>query len=371
MNVRLLLTLLMSAGVFLVANTAFAQTEAPKYCDPSTDPDQCDCPGGSVYDTCTQVSVSNLDEVSDAQDLRNAANISSSWNSNLNAWDVTIDAEALAAPGVLKMDQYDGTWSSYAELYDFIGDLIGQSLSPQDYDGDGSYDLPRLNIDQKGTTHRLDTTSGEWVRSTGSLFWDAITTRSGKLCINSVCTDIFASPEPEYKCKGDDANAADSDQDGALKGDACSHAARENTGKIPDNDCREDFGQDKCALFADFARTKLQTAPTENGVRFNPWCVKSSSPVCDLTEPITVPRIEADKITVENSYFDFYNFTRTGSNVELNAVDAVEESTMENGVCAKSVAEDGNELVVTNTADGFYDASSGGPELCSPFTEEE
>lgn len=370
MNVRLLLSILISTGVVLFANTAFAQAEAPKYCDPNNDPNQCDCPGGSVYDTCNQVSVSNLDEVSDAQDLNSAANISSSWNSNLNAWDVTIDADALAAPGVLKMDQYDGNWSSYTEFYDFVGDLIGQSLTPQDQDGDGYIDFPRLNITQYGTTHRLDTTSGEWVRSTGSLFWDTITTRSGYLCIAGNCEDIFGSPEPEYQCQGDDPNAADSDQDGDLKGDACSHADREPAGSIDGESCTEDFPEiDDCDLFADFARTKLQTAPTEQ-LRHNPWCVEESGQfACDLLEPVTVPRIEADKLEIENAYFYDWNIQRVITETKQSDVDLLAESTIENGVCAESRAEDGVYNVVTETADGRYDTSSGETELCSPFAE--
>jgi hypothetical protein len=95
-------------------------------CNPSSDPDQCQCPSSSSLPTgtrCTYASVSSLEGFDDPSSVNTSSFITTTFDSGTDRWTVKVDLRNFNGGGLVP--QSDGTWGDVTELQDFIEDLTG------------------------------------------------------------------------------------------------------------------------------------------------------------------------------------------------------------------------------------------------------
>ena len=239
---------------FAGSSAAMAQTGSlTGYCDPTTEPDECACPEGM---SCTVANFNQLKHANNPSALSTAAGVTSTWDAGNSRWNIELDVTQMAGEGVIVIDDDTGDYDSVQHLFDHLGDLIGQSLTPS-ADSNGVVRLPAMAVSQVGTTVRLyQDTNGvaTWApENSRSLFWDALTDREGRIRIDGIIVlDLFGSG---VGCDGDDAKAFASGSATGLSAEQCSSAGTNLSPALSKNACIEDFGRSSCFLLVDRAQT--------------------------------------------------------------------------------------------------------------------
>jgi hypothetical protein len=360
MFVRHCLTIFAAACAFLLAPNVWATS--PSICDPQEDPDQCECPNDGTYDVCYETAVSALISPDDPEVLREAAGITSQWDSQTDTFEVTADVTDLTAAGVMKLNSNQGQWDSVEELHDYIGALIGQDFS--DFiDACEIGGLPPMSIAQVGSTTRYDQFNEEWAAAnSGSIIYDAITNENGVLFIGANSFNLFGQGS---RCTGADPKSHEFDKDSKLAADQCSDVSAGSHEM-----CGELWGSDPCfpecrTYSFELAWTDLETSSTQSfGDTLEcrgDWI--GGELVCTPSQGVIVHgRVQADDIYLENTYFSGISNSFTPDPVEAeDEVEVSHDSSAANGVCGYGEVEDGLNSVELETRDGAYDSQE---DLC-------
>lgn len=314
----------------------------PELCDSSEDPD-CQCPGDDSYDVCYQETPSDLTSPDDPVALRNAANITSEWNDELEAYEVEIDVTQLTAGGVIKLHSNQGRWESFEELRDYIGQLIGQDVTEYEQE------LPPLVVRQRGLIGRYDQFREDWAEvRVRSLIDGVITNSSGDIRLgDSPFFDIFAEFE---ECHGVDDKAHDSEVTNDFAADQCSGYVDQ-----PIEDCR---GTGDGGLNCDHT-LPYKFAETDLDVRGAILLCDTDNGDCDPDDSgIIHVRRDADYLELDSYFFDGgAGPFETPHFSETDTQSIVETGDLDNGVCAHGTAEDDGVVIELSTRDGSYDSN--------------
>jgi len=354
-----------AACILFFATSAFAQDSL--VCNPKEDPYECQCPSGeSEYDSCYTTSASELVSPDDPAVLRNAAGITSSWNSQEGVWDVTIDATQLSAAGVIKLNSNNGQWDSLQQLWTYIGTLVGQEFTVQDYNEDGIADLPPMHITQTGRTLRFDVDQGIWApENSGSLLFDAISDAQGAIHIGDASLDLFSYTTGT--CPGIDGKSFDTDTDGTLlpvQADQCSNLDGGIIGPL--QDCVKNGIY--CNAIITTAKTTLDFSKDQ--LERTPFCIggfdsSGFTGQCATGVQIVRRRADADILDLEMDYYNYGNHDSSDNPSATNKPSIVGSSTsttkIHRGVCTTGTSKEGNYSTETQTREGAYD---GGDPAC-------
>lgn len=335
------LSLVTLTALLMFSSGAVATT--PQYCDPAEDPDECGCPSGGV-DACAQVSASELIQASDPAALRQAANITSVWNSRFNRWDVTVDATAMPGYGVIALPKTGwGQWSDTDEVAAYLSELIGNEVSMEP-DGDNVVEFPPMSIQQVGATHRLDLSSSRWApANSNNLIFDVLTDGNGVMSIGEGVVSFFG----DVGCDGDDQYAFDAESDGVLEAEQCSDSRLEQFVSIGAG----------IVLRLRFAGTLLETGT-------QPWfgttlkcrvVEEGTTPLCWLEEALINVRVRAEELGMESHFFRAQVYSGDYQDVSLeDEVEVLQFGTSSDGVCSSGYAAKGQDEVHTWTRDGAW-----------------
>jgi len=349
-----------AACVLFFASSAFSQSSL--VCNPEEDPYECQCPSGeSEYDSCYTTSADELISPDDPQVLREAAGITSSWNAEKEVWDVTIDATQLSAAGVIKLNSNNGQWNSLEELWSYIGALVGQDFTVQDYNDDGIADLPPMHITQKGRTLRFSAAKGAWApENSGSLLFDAISDAQGVIHIGDASLDLFSYSAGT--CAGVDEKSFDTATDGTVlpvQADQCSNLDGGAIGPL--KDCVKNGIY--CNAIVATAKTTLDFSKHE--LDRTPFCVggfdsSGFTGQCATGFEIVRRRADADQLNLFIDYFNYATHDSSDNPSVTNKPSIVGSSTsttkVRRGVCTTGTSEEGNYNTETQTRDGDYDS---------------
>lgn len=117
----------------MTSSTSFAFETS--VCDPSTDPDDCQCPSNlGHHDGCQALQVRDIGTLvwsDDPEELHDALGIQSTYNSKLDVWEVEVDVSDLNTIGLLMTHSNGGHWETTEELKAYIKDLLGIPQSAQ------------------------------------------------------------------------------------------------------------------------------------------------------------------------------------------------------------------------------------------------
>lgn len=348
----------------VAASTAHAAE--PNYCDRNSDPDECACPSEGT-DACVQLPLSELLDASNPAEIRDAANIETSWNGEDNVWEVHLDVSSLPGYGVIKVTEQVGTWTNLPELYAYLSELLGVELTVEP-DEEGNVEFPKMHIDQRGASYRYNVDDNTWVeKNTNSLIWDLITSHDGQMEVGGKQFDVWSTeevPAGEGKyCAGTDPLALDIEQDIQLKGWECSSGnALLEPVELTLEQCRgEDTAPpsiEGCQVAMPGARTSLETitASFEDKVLHCVAVEKRGVPIaeCDPRYAIVHKRVNADLLDVDNSYFVEGSFEKSDAALpgKTNTMEVVRDHGGMDGVCADGSGDDGNFSISLFTRDG-------------------
>lgn len=295
----------------------------------------CDC--AATYDVCYEVGADDLTSPDDPAALREATNLTATWNSNLEAYEVELDVTDLTAGGVMKLNSNNGQWDDLQELNNYMEELLG-------LDGWAEacrMEWPRMYVRQTGNVYRYDQHNDDWAELHGGLIVGAVTNGQGQLNIAGNTIDLF---DNSVSCPDSSSDATDYQEAQDLRGEQCSWK-QSKTMEL----CGEELGpicSPICKTYTfESTRTRLQTADTEslgteikckeddlsNGIQ----CTESSGVIIHS-------RVEADYLQVQNTYFA--GTTGNGNEVEplseSHEFDVQQWKSGSSGVCGDGEAEE-------------------------------
>jgi hypothetical protein len=343
------------ASVCMAASSGYAIE--PVLCDPAQDPDGCEC--SSAADECYQIAPKDLISPDDPTALRQAAGIQSQWDAQRGVYVVEADVTGLTAAGVMKLNSNQGQWDDRAEMFEYLGELIGQDLSDWMCTPEA---LVPLELRQKGTTVRYNQFDEEWARAnSGNIIFDAISDENGDVFFDASGFNLF----PAATCDGSDPDAFDSRTQNGVAAEQCSTAEDTNTGvSCEEEPIGVDCGPNRCnSLGEKSAQTTLRTADTLEHIGNSPRCIGvdvNGELICDVQSGVIVrERVEADNLKIESTFFSAGTAEDPTDPADLDdSTDTVHFLGNVNGVCSEGTVEEGNTTLLLNTKEGSYDSSA-------------
>lgn len=349
-----------SVILFLLLSGTSAAAFDRTYCDPDTDPDNCECPSGS----CTSQAIASLPTTDDPALVRQQSGLTSNWDSTEQAWIVEANVTAMKT-GVIRVTPNAGIYANTNEFYEYMSTLLGTTM-PNQLSVDGTL-FPPLILEQNGVSHRLNETTERWdLLQTRNLIFDMMLAPDGTVTIDGVQLEVFTSG---VNCAGTDPKSYDEQQDGPLLAAQCSVAEtianRVSSGSTSTglSDCRKlGLQHTNCIYLTELAQTSIETLDTsylgpvsvQCGAIFPPnW--PTAVEYCDFSLGNVIrPRVEMDSITM-NSFF-FYSLG-AWLFMDTNLYESVQMTNRNKGVCTKAHAAYQIYDVFPETRDGLYNTS--------------
>lgn len=332
------------------------------YCDPATDPDNCECPSGQ----CTSQLISDLPTTDDPALVRQQSNLTTNWDSAEQAWRVEADVTAMKT-GVIRVTSSTGIYPSANAFYGFMSTLLGATM-PNQLSVDGTL-FPPIILEQNGVSHRLNETTERWDSlQTRNLIFDMMLAPDGSVTIDGEQLQVFSA---EINCAGTDPKSYDEQQDGPLLAAQCSVARVEpnlvgdGTSSSGPGPCA-DLGLDRfgCIYLTRYAQTSIETLDTDfpvpgavqcSGIWPSNW--PSTLEYCDFSMGTVIrPRVPMDTISMKSFFF---NAIGVWDLIEYSQYEYVQMSTLDSGVCTNSIAQYSGFEVSPETRDGAYNTNEG------------
>lgn len=178
-----------SMGPMTFNPTAISNPNYLTTCDPSVDPDQCDCPSNLPAQTrCTNERISDLESFEDPSSVSTGDFITTTHDSTTGRYTVKVDLREYNGGGLVP--QGNGTWSDINELQAYVEDLTGV---PADQNQERLF-----NFDYVQLGYSTPVTSTQAITGFNHFLLDVITDSEGKLHIDGTTYDlpeIFANGE--------------------------------------------------------------------------------------------------------------------------------------------------------------------------------
>ncbi|MFP4597485.1 MAG: hypothetical protein ACLFVJ_04485 [Persicimonas sp.] len=335
-----------------LSSTAFAAD--PIICDAEEGAD-CGCPDdNSTYDACYEVDVSDLTSPDDPEALRELANISSEWNSELGVYEIDVDATALSAGGMMSLHRNNGQWESFEELYDYVERLTGADL----YNVCNPDDLFPFSVRQNGRVTRYDQFAQEWAMSTvDSLIWGSVTSSDGQLVVGDIEFDpIFAAGE---SCPGISQDAYETEVEDDLVSHQCSMAGKweedNPAAGLPEDPCypkeNEKVTHRHASTLVEASRPKAVGEPE----RICQGTIENGDFHCTQEDQVIHILRKVEHITLGNQYFQFEQERSSDFEHLQDVSELYLEDSINDGVCGHGTVNDGEDSLVMDTRDGAFD----------------
>src|SRR5690554_2289126 len=96
------------------------------YCEPDSDPDDCECPSGQ----CTSQQISDLPTTDDPALVRQQSNLTTNWDSSEQAWIVDASVTDMKT-GVIRVTPNAGIYANTGAFYEYMSTLLGVTMPNQ------------------------------------------------------------------------------------------------------------------------------------------------------------------------------------------------------------------------------------------------
>lgn len=337
--------------LFSLASTSSTYAFDRIYCDPGSDPEECECPAGP----CESQYISELPTTDQPSVVRSQSNLSTTWDSSQQAWIVEADVGAMKT-GVIRVTSNAGIYANTGAFYEYLSTLLGVTM-PNQISIDGRL-FPPIILEQRGVSHRLSETTERWdLLQSRNILFDMLLSSDGTVTIDGVQLDVFQS---DVNCAGKDQKSYDEVQDNDLRVGQCSVADSSET--IPPHGSSSPYScviwdAPRCRILNRFAQTSVETLDTAymgvTGVQCSaiwPPGWPTVIEYCNFTSGIVIrPRVEMDQVAMESFFFPSLDL----ETLTFNAVhEAVHMSTLDQGVCTNTTYQ--SNPTDTNTRDGSY-----------------